>query len=178
MISTSFWSADGKPISAQEFLQNLFGILPEYFKDENELRTIWSNPMTRNVFLEKLAEAGYGMDELTTLQKLIDAEKSDLFDVLEYVSFALQPITREMRVSRAQSRIFEGLNEKQKDFLDFVLSKYIETGVGELSQDKLPGLLELKYHTISDAKVVLGEIAKTIELFVGFQEYLYAPVIA
>jgi type I restriction enzyme R subunit len=176
MISTSFWSADGKPISAQEFLQNLFGILPEFFKDENELRTIWSNPTTRNIFLEKLAEAGYGMDELTTLQKLIDAEKSDLFDVLEYVSFALQPVTRETRVNRAQSRIFEGLNDKQKDFLDFVLSKYIETGVGELSQDKLPGLLELKYHTISDAKAVLGEIAKTIELFVGFQEYLYAPV--
>ena len=178
MISTSFWSADGKPISAQEFLQNLFGILPEFFKDENELRTIWSNPVTRSIFLEKLAEAGYGMDELTTLQKLMDAEKSDLFDVLEYVSFALQPITREMRVNKAQSRIFEGLNDKQKEFLDFVLSKYIETGVGELSQDKLPGLLELKYHTISDATEVLGGIAKTRELFVGFQEYLYAPVVA
>ncbi|WP_229392262.1 type I restriction endonuclease subunit R [Methanosarcina sp. DH2] len=178
MISTSFWSADGKPISAQEFLQNLFGILPEFFKDENELRIIWSNPVTRSAFLEKLAKAGYGMDELTTLQKLIDAEKSDLFDVLEYVSFALQPVTRETRVNRAQSRIFEGLNEKQKEFLDFVLSKYIETGVGELGPEKLPGLLELKYHTISDAKAVLGGIAKTRELFVGFQEYLYAPVVA
>ncbi|AKB31999.1 Type I restriction-modification system, restriction subunit R [Methanosarcina siciliae HI350] len=178
MISTSFWSADGKPISAQEFLQNLFGILPEFFKDEKELRTIWSSPMTRSTFLEKLAEAGYGMDELTTLQKLIDAEKSDLFDVLEYVSFALQPVTREMRVNRAQSRIYEGLNEKQKEFLDFVLSKYIETGVGELSQDKLPGLLELKYHSISDAMTVLGGITKTRELFVGFQEYLYAPIVA
>ncbi|AKB28081.1 Type I restriction-modification system, restriction subunit R [Methanosarcina siciliae T4/M] len=178
MISTSFWSADGKPISAQEFLQNLFGILPEFFKDEKELRTIWSSPMTRSTFLEKLAEAGYGMDELTTLQKLIDAEKSDLFDVLEYVSFALQPVTREMRVNRAQSRIYEGLNEKQKEFLDFVLSKHIETGVGELSQDKLPGLLELKYHSISDAMTVLGGITKTRELFVGFQEYLYAPIVA
>ena len=178
MISTSFWSADGKPISAQEFLQNLFGILPEFFKDENELRTIWSNPMTRSAFLKKLTGAGYGMDELTTLQKLIDAEKSDLFDVLEYVAFALQPVTRETRVNRAQSRIFEGLNEKQKEFLDFVLSKYIETGVGELSQDKLPGLLELKYHSISDATAVLGGITKTKELFVGFQEYLYAPVVA
>jgi len=178
MISTFFWSADGKPISAQEFLQNLFGILPEFFKDENELRTIWSNPVTRSAFLGKLAESGYGIDELTTLQKLIDAEKSDLFDVLEYVSFALQPVTRETRVKRAQSRIFEGLNEKQKEFLDFVLSKYIETGVGELSPEKLPGLLELKYHTISDAKAVLGGIARTKELFVGFQEYLYAPVVA
>ena len=97
---------------------------------------------------------------------------------MEYVSFALLPITREMRVNKAQSRIFEGLNEKQKEFLDFVLSKYIETGVGELSQDKLPGLLELKYHTINDATEVLGGIAKTRELFVGFQEYLYAPIVA
>lgn len=178
MISTSFWSADGKPISAQEFLQNLFGILPEFFKDENELRIIWSNPITRKAFLEKLASEGYGKDVLMTLQKLINAEKSDLFDVLEYVSFALQPITREMRVNRAQSRIYEGLNDKQKEFLDFVLAKYIETGVEELSQDKLPGLLELKYHTISDATEVLGGITKTRELFIGFQEYLYAPVVA
>ncbi|MCR3923402.1 MAG: DEAD/DEAH box helicase family protein, partial [Firmicutes bacterium] len=50
MISTSFWSADGKPISAQEFLDNLFGTLPELFKDEEELRTIWSVPSTRKVF--------------------------------------------------------------------------------------------------------------------------------
>lgn len=177
-ISTSFWSVDGKPISAQEFLQNLFGVLPEFFKNEHELRVIWSNPETRSVFLEKLAEAGYGMDELTTLQKLIDAEKSDLFDVLDYVSFALPPITREIRVNKARSRIFEGLDEKQKEFLDFVLSNYIETGVEELSQEKLPGLLELKYHTISDAKEALGGIAKTKELFFGFQEYLYAPVLA
>ncbi len=38
MISTSFWSADGKPISAEEFLNNLFGELPKLFKDEEELR--------------------------------------------------------------------------------------------------------------------------------------------
>jgi len=178
MISISFWSADGKPISAQEFLQNLFGILPEYFKDENELRIIWSNPITRKALLEKLAAEGYGKDVLITLQKLINAEKSDLFDVLEYVFFALQPITREMRVNRAQSRIYEGLNDKQKEFLDFVLAKYIETGVEELSQDKLPRLLELKYHTIMDATEVLGGITKTRELFIGFPEYLYAPAVA
>ncbi len=82
MISTSFWSADGRPISAEEFLQNLFGKLPEFFKSEDELRKIWSNPITRKAFLDKLAESGYGQEELHTLQKLIDAEQSDLF-VLE-----------------------------------------------------------------------------------------------
>ena len=40
MVSTSFWSADGKPISAEEFLHNLFGELPKLFKDEEELRTL------------------------------------------------------------------------------------------------------------------------------------------
>jgi len=83
-----------------------------------------------------------------------------------------------MRINRAQSRIYEGLNDKQKEFLDFVLAKYIETGVEELSQDKLPRLLELKYHTIMDATEVLDGITKTRELFIGFQEYLYAPAVA
>jgi type I restriction enzyme R subunit len=83
---------------------------------------------------------------------LINTEKSDLFDVLEYVSFAVKPITREARVAKAQSNIFALLNNKQKDFLEFVLSKYIETGVEELDQEKLPDLLTLKYHALDDAK--------------------------
>ena len=86
------------------------------------------------VSLEKIAETGFGKEELKTLQTLINAEKSDLFDVLEYVSFAIQPITREKRVNEAKEHIFKGLNEKQREFLDFVLSKYIESGVAELDQ--------------------------------------------
>ena len=178
MISTSFWSADGKPISAEEFLHNLFGTLPEFFKSEDELRTIWSNPMTRKTFLEKLADAGYGIDDLTTLQRLIDAEKSDLFDVLEYVSFAVKPITREARVAEAEPSIFAGLDNKQKEFLKFVLSKYIETGVGELDQEKLPSLLELKYYSITDAVKELGGVDKIQNTFIAFQKYLYEGKVA
>lgn len=173
MISTSFWSANGTPISAEEFLQNLFGKLPEFFKSEDELRTIWSNPATRKALLEKLSDAGCGKDELTTLQKLIDAEKSDLFDVLEYISFAVTPITRDIRVAKAQTSIFSTLDNKQKEFLEFVLSKYIETGVEELDQEKLPALLELKYHTINDAAEMLGGIEKIRGTFINFQRHLY-----
>jgi type I restriction enzyme, R subunit len=178
MIATSFWSADGKPISAEEFLQNLFGTLPAFFKSEEELRKIWSNPITRKTLLEKLADAGYGKDELSTLQILIDAEKSDLFDVLEYVSFAVKPITREMRVAQAQSKIFEGLDNKQKEFLEFVLSQYIETGVEELDQEKLPDLLTLKYQAISDAEEILGGVENIRNTFIDFQKYLYEQVAA
>lgn len=173
MIATSYWGADGKPLSAEEFLQNMFGALPSFFKSEDELRKIWSNPITRATLLFKLAEAGYGRNELIVLQKLINAEKSDLLDVLQYVSFAMQPITRLARVAQAQSKIFEGLTNAEKDFLAFVLSKYIETGVEELEQEKLPELLKLKYEAITDAMEVLGSVDKVKATFIDFQKYLY-----
>lgn len=156
----------------------MFGTLPEFFKNEDELRKIWSNPVTCRTLLEKLESAGYGREELNTLQKLIDAEKSDLFDVLEYVSFAMKPITRETRVAQAQSKIFKDLDSKQKEFLDFALSKYIESGVEELDQEKLPGLLTLKYQAIRDAEEILGGVENIRTTFIDFQKYLYEKAAA
>ena len=98
----------------------------------------------------------------------------DLFDVLEYISFVRQPISREARVAGAQSSIFAYMDNHQKEFLEFVLSKYIETGVEELDQEKLPQLLTLKYQALDDAKEVLGSVDAIRELFIGFQKYLYA----
>lgn len=145
----------------------------QIFKSEDELREIWSNPLTRKAFLEKLADAGYGKDELTALQSLIKAERSDLFDVLEYISYAIKPISREERVARAKPSIFKNLDDKERDFLEFVLSKYVETGFEELDQEKLPRLLELKYHSISDAVQVLGGVSKIQTTFMSFQKSLY-----
>lgn len=173
-MQTSFWSADGKPISAEEFLHSLFGKLPEFFKDEAQLRKIWSNPITRKALLDKLAEAGYGMNELKTLQKLIDAENSDIFDALEYISYAIKPISREERVARAQLNIFKSLDNNQKEFLEFVLSRYVETGIEELGQEKLPNLLKIKYSAINDATELLGGVNRIRETFFNFQQHLFA----
>jgi len=174
MTTTMFFNADGKPISAEEFLQNLFGELPNFFKSEEELRTLWSQPMTRKKLLEELDEAGFGKDELETLQKLIDAEKSDLFDVLEYVfNSDIQPISRKARVESTQDNIYASMEDKQKEFIEFVLSKYVETGVKELEQEKLPVLLINKYQSLEDAKEALGNVASISSLFVNFQKYLY-----
>ena len=179
MIATSFWSADGTPISAEEFLQNLFGTLPDFFKSEEELRTIWSNPLTRKTLLEKLDEVGYGKETLKVLQQLINAEKSDLFDVLEYVfNSDIKPMTREARVAAAQATIFALLSDKQKEFIEFVLGKYIETGVEELDQEKLPILLVNKYQSLEDAKEELGDVAKISSLFIEFQKHLYQEKVA
>jgi type I restriction enzyme, R subunit len=179
MMSTSFWGSDGKPISAEEFLNNLFGALPEFFKSEDELRKIWSNPITRKTLLQKLDDAGYGKDQLTALQKLVDAEKSDLFDVLEYVfNSENKPMTREERVYAKQSVIYSLLNDKQKEFIEFVLSKYIELGVEELDQEKLPVLLVNKYKSLEDAKEILGNVGDISSLFINFQQYLYQEEVA
>jgi len=179
MVATSFWNADGKPISAPEFLENLFGELPNLFKSEEELRKLWSNPQTRKALLEKLDEAGFGNEELKTLQKLINAEKSDLFDVLEYVFDSdFKPITREERATRAKATIFALLNDKQREFIEFVLNKYIEAGISELDQEKLPILLQTKYQSLEDAMEILGDVQNISSLFIEFQKYLYDKSIA
>jgi type I restriction enzyme R subunit len=174
MVSTSFWSADGRPISAEEFLQTLFGELPKLFKDEHELRRIWSNPITRRTLLEKLEEAGFPKSDLLTLQKLVDMEKSDLYDVLEYVfNGDYVAMTREARAQAAEATIFALMNENQKEFIAFVLSKYIETGVEELDQEKLPILLTNKYQSLEDARNMLGDVSHISKLFIEFQQHLY-----
>jgi type I restriction enzyme R subunit len=179
MIATSFWSADGKPISAEEFLNNLFGALPNLFKNEEDLRTLWSNPMTRKVLLEKLEDAGFPKSDLLIVQQLVNMEKSDLFDVLEYVfNGNYNSLTREQRVAESQATIFAILNDKQKEFIEFVLSKYIETGVEELDQEKLPVLLTNKYQSLEDAKEMLGNAGEISKLFIEFQKYLYQNKIA
>jgi type I restriction enzyme, R subunit len=172
MMHTSFWHPDGTPMSAQQFMELLFGKLPEFFKDEAELRTIWSAPDTRKKLLQALADNGFNRDHLLEMQRIIGAEKSDLFDVLAYVAYAMPTLTREERSSSAKQAISTNFNAKQQQFLDFVLSHYVNVGVDELDQEKLTPLLKLKYHdSIMDAVADLGEGIG--QVFTGFQKFLY-----
>lgn len=176
MVSTTFWHPDGTPMSAQQFMEMLFGNLPEFFKDENELRTLWSAPDTRKRLLLGLAEKGFGHEQLAEMQKLIDAEKSDLFDVLAYVAYALPPLTRNERAGNARAAITRRFNSKRQAFLDFVLGHYVGIGVDELAQEKLAPLLRLKYSdSIADAVADLGRPEEIATMFAGFQQYLYQP---
>ena len=173
MMKTRFWHADGTPLSAQQFLTTLFGQLPHFFANESELRALWSAPDTRKKLLDGLAEKGFGAEQLAEMQKIIDAEKSDIFDVLAYVAYALAPVTREARVARAKV-VIKREYKKQQSFLDFVLAHYVDVGVGELDQEKLSPLLRLKYHdSLSDAWKELGKPDEVGRIFAGFQMYLY-----
>jgi type I restriction enzyme R subunit len=179
MMMTSFWHPDGTPMSAVQFMELLFGKLPDFFKDEMELRTLWSAPDTRKKLLQGLAEKGFGHDQLTEMQMIIDAQNSDLFDVLAHVAYALPPLTREARAANAKVRINTLFSTKQQAFLDFVLQHYITVGVEELDQEKLTPLLLLKYHnSLSDAVADLGGQPEEIhKAFAGFQKYLYQQTV-
>jgi type I restriction enzyme R subunit len=162
-----------------QFMELLFGKLPEFFRNEDELRAIWSAPATRKRLLDGLAEQGFGREQLSEMQKLIDAEKSDLFDVLAHVAYAVPPLTREVRAAGAKIYINSHFGAKQQAFLDFVLQHYVRVGVEELDQEKLTPLLRLRYHdSIADAVSDLGPPEEIGAIFAGFQQSLYRMAIA
>ncbi|NCA25013.1 MAG: restriction endonuclease subunit R, partial [Betaproteobacteria bacterium] len=175
MSATSFWGADGKPLSAAQFLEALYGALPEFFRDEDELRRLWSEPDTRKALLAGLDEKGFGREPLAEMQRVIEAEDSDLFDVLAYVAFASTPLSREARAAAAKAAAETGLTDKQRAFVDFVLAQYVAQGVDELDPEKLSSLLRLRYrNAISDAFAELGNPEDVRRMFFSFQRHLYA----
>jgi type I restriction enzyme, R subunit len=173
MMATTYWSADGRPMSSTQFMEALYGALPEFFKDEDELRRLWGVPDTRKALLMGLADKGFGHDALMEMQKIIDAENSDLFDVLAHVSFAAEPVPREQRAEAARAAAQTALTDPQRAFVDFVLAQYVAQGVDELDRDKLSPLLKLRYQALGDAFAELGQPERIREIFYGFQKYLY-----
>ena len=179
MRSTMFF-VDGKAISAEDFLKRLFNTLnlPEFFGSEAELRRLWANPITRTELLQKLMEHGCGKEDLLKLQEMIAAENSDLFDVLEYISYSRKPISRADRVVNAEQKIYAFLNDKQRAFINFVLGNYIKAGVDELDIDKLSPALISKYGGVYEAQQELGNVDDIKKVFVEFQQYLYDEKVA
>ena len=157
MIKTSFWSPSGTPISASEFIKQLYGDLPNFFSSEDELRKLWSLPDTRKKLLSELNEKGYSHKQLSDLKNLVNGHDSDLFDVLNYIAYHKDLVPRFERAEMAKMRLGD-YSENQREFLNFVLEQYIEEGVDELYVEKLSPLLTLKYSTIADAKKHLGDI--------------------
>ncbi len=174
--STMFYSVDGKPMSLIEFIQSLYNTLalPEFFEDEAELRALWSAPVTRQRLLERLEGAGFSKTDLIEIQTLIDAKDSDLFDVLEYIRFALSPVSRKERSELSVSKLDE-LTENQRAFIEFLADQYEARGVDELEESRLERLLEAKYSNVVDGIGKLGGVDVVRKLFLNFQANLYLP---
>ena len=177
MTATMFYGPDGVPMSAEDFIKTLFETLtlPDFFDSEEALRTIWADPTTRKGLLSRLEDVGFGTDSLKAIQDLIDAEESDLFDVLQYVAFATEVVSRSQRADVSREAMADKLSGDQLEFIDFVLTQYVEQGSEELDDEKLPTLVELKYTAVVEGMKRLGGAQKTRALFVDFQRNLYRP---
>ena len=174
-MSTSLFYFQGQPVTAEDFIKKLFNTitLPSILKSEEELRKLWSSPITRNELLKKLEDNGFTKQDLKSIQTLIEAEDSDIFDVLEHIAYSKKPIHRATRVANAENKIHSNLDSNQKEFIDFVLNKYVEGGVDELDINRLSDLVILKYNTLHDGQKKLGNPEKIKSTFIDFQKYLY-----
>ena len=173
LATTTYMSHDGRQITAQEFMEQLFGDLGTMVADEDELRSIWSDPERREAFMQRLKELGYGTERLADMQRLIDAPNSDIFDVLAYVRFTLTPLARSERAEVARTNGMSGYEDEMRGFLEYVLHAYEVHGVDELSPRKISDFLRIRYGGTNDAKSKLGPVKNIRGAFVDIQGHLF-----
>lgn len=68
--------------------------------------------------------AAYDRDRIDGILRLIDAPKSDIFDVLVYVRFTLDPLSRSERVEGAKATGLGGYEAEMREFLRYILQAY------------------------------------------------------
>jgi type I restriction enzyme R subunit len=174
MTQTTFWGPNGKQMSVAEFLKYLFGELPIFYSSEDELRRMWADPLTRIELLTRLEEHGFSRGDLHRIQELIAATDSDLFDVLAFISFNSNALTRKARASVARVKVSGEFEERSRRFIDFVLDQYVDEGVEELDPAKLAALLELRFGSVNEGLDELGlDAKKARDTFCSFQKHLY-----
>ena len=178
-MTATYFYVDGKPISAEAFLHKLFNTLqlPSLFGSEEQLREIWANPLTRRDLMNKLEKEGCHKDDLLKLQELIDAQDSDLFDVLQYIAYSKETVSRVARVETNKDNIYTLLNARQREFVSYVLRNYVEAGVDELDIARLGTVITAKYGSIHAAQQQLGNVQEIQRTFIEFQAHLYKEAV-
>ncbi|EIL90744.1 EcoAI/FtnUII family type I restriction enzme subunit R [Rhodanobacter spathiphylli] len=172
LAATTYWH-EGRQITAQEFMQQLFGDLNNLVASEEDLRAVWSDPDRREAFQQRLKDLGYDADRLDDMRRLIDAPNSDIFDVLAYVRFTLAPLSRHERAGSARATGLDGYQREMRGFLDYVLEAYEKHGVDELASRKIADFLRIRYGGTNDAKRLLGPVPAIREAFIAIQAHLY-----
>ena len=179
-IDTRYVGADGTPLSAEEFLKQLVGSLPSLYKNVEQLRKIWKNPSERAILFKELENSGFSTKNLQDLKSMMNAEDSDIFDVLAYLSFNTPMKTRKERVVKVKSKekLFKIYSDyKAIDFLNFVLDRYEQDGVEELGEDKLGDLIKLSsFGTIQDAEQAFGGLHQIKQAYNDLQANIYQAV--
>ena len=176
---TTFYDKDlGKPISAKEFIERLVGQMPNFFKTEEELRQVWLDPITRKTLLKRFAEKGYNKETFKYIQKALQAEDKDVFDILSYLAeFCNDMMTRTERAGQCKVYVMDNYAARQYAFIEFVLQQYVKEGISELDDERIAKLVNLKYGSPMNAFQELGKMDEIRSMFCNFQQYLYKEAV-
>lgn len=161
-------------LTIAEYIKRLFGALPQFLNGEEDLREKWSNPETRQQLLDLLERSGFQEDKLEQMRKFLQLENCDMMDVLSFLAYNTTPIERKRRAEIVRDDMMKKLSEQQQDFVDFILNLYVRNGFKELGMEKLGTLIDMKYHSVIDAKKQLNmEPLQMRNFFLGMQKELY-----
>ena len=175
-VEIRYIDADGKQLTAKEFLEKLIGFIPNIYSSEEEFRQLWANPDTREQILQQLEQEGFDSEQLDTLREMLSARDCDIFDVIAYLTYSSEMLTRHQRVEIAEGDHFFDVyqNMKARDFLRFVLKRYEKDDIQELKRDRLSELIKLNnLGTPMEAAEVFGGSDKLIDAFYQLQATLY-----
>ena len=133
----------GKHLSSEDFIKKILGELPKLYQNEHDLRLAWANPETREKFLKNLEYIWLDAEQIENLKKIFEAEKSDIFDILAYISYGNEIKNRTERSKIAKSILEKYENPKAKDFLQFLLELYEREWIMNFKKDGLSSKIEL-----------------------------------
>lgn len=133
----------GKHLSSEDFIKKILGELPKFYQNEHDLRLAWADPETREKFLKNLEYIWLDREQIENLKKIFAAEKSDIFDILAYISYGNEMKNRDERSKIAKSILEKYESPKAKDFLQFLLGLYEREWIMSFKKDWLSSKIEL-----------------------------------
>lgn len=170
MVETLYFDANGKPVTPEQFLKDLFHKLPDFFQNEQELRNMWSTEKTRDALIDELAHRGFDLEKLLTLRDSFNAKDSDVYDILRFIAFDKEMVSRKKRIEDADLSFVDELPLKNREFIKFVLQQYERNGFEDLN---VVDLLNLKYGNTSVVEE-MGGVESVRHNFDSLQEALYS----
>ena len=175
MTATTFWSADGRPMSAAQFLESAVRRAARVLQGRGRAAAHLERPGH-----PQGAAGRPGRQGLRPRAAGRDAEDHRGREQRPVRRAGLRGVRRDAgepraeRAAAAQAAAAAEFTDKQQAFVDFVLAQYVKQGVDELDAEKLSPLLRLRYRALPDAFAQLGRPEQVRGLFVDMQKHLYA----
>lgn len=132
-----------KHLNSEDFLKKIIWELPHFYKDESQLRMLWSSPETRDDLLQSLSKIWLDTEQLEDLKNMFEADSSDIFDILSHLSFDSDIKYRSERSIFWEEVVEKYSSLKAKEFLEFLLALYVKNWILDFRKDWLSSKISL-----------------------------------